>query len=87
MALAVVISTLPASPASGRQVGVPIFVIGMDDGLSPAVIRRNSEEFREVVFRLLAQALAVVVQAQGPSRPVPLSVSTLPDGTLTNSPK
>ena len=58
MALAVVISTLPASPASGQQVGVPIFVIGMDDGLSPAVIRRNSEEFREVVFRLLAQALA-----------------------------
>ena len=58
MALAVIISTFSASPASGRHAGVPVFVIGLDDGLSPAVIRRDSEEFKEEIFPPLAKALA-----------------------------
>ena len=35
-----------------------MFVIGIDDGLSPAVIRRDSKEFKEKIFPPLAKALA-----------------------------
>ena len=37
---------------------MPVFLLGIDDGLNPAVLRRDSEEFREVVFSPLAKALA-----------------------------
>ena len=58
MVLTVVVFTFAPGPASAEHEQVPVFVIGIDDGLNPALIRRNSEEFREVIFPPIAKALA-----------------------------
>ena len=41
MVLAVVVSTFSPGPASAEQEHVPVFVIGIDDGLSPAILWRD----------------------------------------------
>ncbi len=58
MPVAVMIATLAVDPVSAGQEEVPVFLIGADGGLSPFVIWRDSEEFKEVVFPPVAQALA-----------------------------
>ena len=55
---AVMIVTLAVEPVSAGQEEVPVFVIGADGGLSPFVIWRDSQEFKEVVFPPVARALA-----------------------------
>ena len=51
-------AVLLSGPGSAEQDEVPVFVIGSDGGLSPFVLRRDSKEFREVVFPSMAEALA-----------------------------
>ena len=58
MVFAAAFSLFDPGPASARQDEVPVFVIGSDGGLSPFVLRRDSKEFKEVVFPPIAEALA-----------------------------
>ena len=51
-------ATFAAKPVSAERERVPVFLIGEDTGLSPFVIRRDSKEFKEVVFPPVAQAMA-----------------------------
>ena len=57
MSVTVIIAIFVVRPAPAGQEGVPVFLIGMDDGLNPFVMRRDSEEFKEVVFPLIARAI------------------------------
>ena len=56
--MSVAIAAFAVEPVSAGQEEVPVFVIGADGGLSPLVIWRDSEEFKEVVFPPVARALA-----------------------------
>ena len=58
MSVAAIIAIFAAGPAPAGQEAVPVFLIGTDDGLSPFVMRRDSEEFKEVVFPPVARAMA-----------------------------
>ena len=58
MVFAAAIFLFDPGPASAQHDEVPVFVIGSDGGLSPFVLRRDSKEFREVVFPPIAEALA-----------------------------
>ena len=60
MVFAAAVFLLGPAPASAEENQVPVFVIGQDGGLSPFVLRRDSKEFREVVFPSIADALARV---------------------------
>ena len=60
MVFAAVVLLFGPGPAFAEQDEVPVFVIGRDGGLSPFVLRRDSKEFREVVFPSMAAALARV---------------------------
>ena len=59
--LVLLAATVPVCAASHehRHENVPVFVIGADGGLSPFVMRRDSKEFRELVFPRLAEAMAL----------------------------
>ena len=58
MSAAVMIAILAAGPVSAGQEHVPVFLNGQDGGLSPFVIWRDSEEFKEVAFPPIARAMA-----------------------------
>ena len=60
MVVALIVVPFASGPASAEHDEVPVFVIGQDGGLSPFVLRRDSEEFRDVVFPPIAEALARV---------------------------
>lgn len=55
---ALLVTIVAVEVVFGQHEELPVFVIGKDDGLSPKLIRRDSKEFREVVFRQLAQTMA-----------------------------
>ena len=57
-ALAVVVAALASGSASAEPEPAPVFLLARDGGLSPFILRRDSEEFRNAVFPAIAQALA-----------------------------
>ena len=59
LVLLVAAVVLGAASHQRQHEHIPVFVIGQDGGLSPFVMRRDSEEFREFVFSRLAEALAL----------------------------
>ena len=58
MALAALPATGSGAPAPGQRDGVPVWVIGHDDALSPFLMRRESVRFRHVVFARFERAFA-----------------------------
>ena len=83
MVFAAAFSVFGPGPASAEQGEIPVFVIGQDGGLSPFVLRRDSKEFREVVFPSIAEARArVEVRAIGEE---PLRARFHVDGIEGNS--
>ena len=56
--VAVMMVIFAVGPVSAEQEEVRVFLVGMDDDLSPFLMRRGSEAFKEVVFPLIARTMA-----------------------------